>query len=98
MCKQLQVRNLLNKVIFSSLWLENEGPWTEEKTSSGIHNANTKDPLPSEYRSHVDVLHTQGHSSHGGINEMERLRGMILIYSCGGDPLCALHRAEGLYG
>ena len=27
---------------------------------------------------------------------MERPRGVTLIYSCGGDPLCTLHRAEGL--
>ena len=28
---------------------------------------------------------------------MERPRGVNLIYSGGGDPLCTLHRAEGLY-
>ena len=36
--------------------------------------------------------------AHGGINNMERPRGVNLIYSAGGDPLCTLHRAEGLYG
>ena len=35
---------------------------------------------------------------HGGINEMERPRGVNMIYSCGGDPLCTVHQAEGLYG
>ena len=35
---------------------------------------------------------------HGGINNMERPRGVNLIYSAGGDPLCTLHRAEALYG
>ena len=30
-------------------------------------------------------------SEHGGINEMERPRGINMIYSCGGDPLCTLH-------
>ena len=28
---------------------------------------------------------------------MERPRGVTLIYSGGGDSLCTLHRAEGLY-
>ena len=41
----------------------------------------------------VNIVYNQG-----GINEMERPRGVTLIYSCGGDPLCTLHRAEGLYG
>ena len=29
---------------------------------------------------------------------MERPRRVNFIYSSGGDPLCTLHRAEGLYG
>ena len=29
---------------------------------------------------------------------MEWPRGMNMIYSCGGDLLCTLHRAKGLYG
>ena len=28
---------------------------------------------------------------------MERTRGVSLRYSGGGDPLCTLHRGEGLY-
>ena len=40
-----------------------------------------------------------GECAHG-VNKMERPRGVNLIYSGGGDPLCTitLHRAEGLYG
>ena len=40
----------------------------------------------------------RGVAGHGGINKIEWPRGVNLIYSAGGDPLCTLHRAEGLYG
>ena len=35
--------------------------------------------------------------THGGI-KMERHRGVNLRYTGGADPLCTLHRGEGLYG
>ena len=43
------------------------------------------------------IQQCHGGQRHGGI-KMERHRVVNLRYSGGGDPLCTLLRAEGLYG